>query len=576
MKYKLINNSENNINDIIGTTLKNRGIVDVKKYIQSSKKDVADWQNLNNIYSAVQCVKKHLNNDNKICILSDTDVDGACSSTIIYKYLKDIKPDVDVQLIVHTQNKSHGLCGDFDIPTNTALLICPDSATNDIIAHRQLKDQGIDVVCLDHHEQSVEVIPDAIVVNNQCSPNYNKDECGAAITWQFCRAFDDENWTDYADKYIDLVAIANIADVMSLKSIETRASVNWGLCNLKNKMLLKIFEAQEFSTKGIINPFTVSFYIAPLINSFLRMATKDERELLLKAFCEDESKTFEYTKRGTTEPITENIYEHCVRLMKSYKGKQDRLKEKGFSAITKIIDAQGTDNKIIMCDCTKDLEQSMTGLVAIKIAEKYNRPTLLLRQQVEHPDLYGGSGRAFDYCPIEDFRGLVESCPYVTLAQGHPAAFGVEIPTKDVNNATLWFNDKLSDVDFAKIYRVDFEVDSSKIDAYVCNEVDKYKSVWAKEVEEPLFAITNITLHRKDIYVQGKDNNSVAFECNGIKYVQFKMPEDAPLLQYVNSWGDPEDKITFDVVATCALNDYQGVLQPQCIIKDVQITEQSD
>ena len=98
MKYKLINNSENNINDIIGTTLKNRGIVDVKKYIQSSKKDVADWQNLNNIYSAVQCVKKHLNNDNKICILSDTDVDGACSSTIIYKYLKDIEPDVDVQL----------------------------------------------------------------------------------------------------------------------------------------------------------------------------------------------------------------------------------------------------------------------------------------------------------------------------------------------------------------------------------------------------------------------------------------------------------------------------------------------
>ena len=125
-------------------------------------------------------------------------------------------------------------------------------------------------------------------MNNQTSGNYpNKHACGAHITYDFCKALDEYYWVDYADELIDLVALADLADVMSIKSFSTRAAINVGLANIKNKMFAEILKAQEYSTKGVISPFTISFYVSPLINAFLRLATFNERELLVRAFCED-------------------------------------------------------------------------------------------------------------------------------------------------------------------------------------------------------------------------------------------------------------------------------------------------
>ena len=216
-------------------------------------------------------------------------------------------------------------------------------------------------------------------------------------------------------------------------------------------------------------------------------------------------------------------------------------------------------------------------MVAIALAQQYNKPTLLIRRQEEKPELFGGSGRAPDYCPIDNFREFVESCPFVNYANGHSAAFGVEIAAENVDKAIDWFNEQLQDVDFSKVYKVDFEVDVSEIDVGVCVEVDKHKSLWAKEIEEPLFAVTNISVQRKDIKVQGKDMNSIAFEVEGVKYVAFKLKEDNPLLAFANGWGDQEDEIVFDAVVTCGINTYNGISQCQCMIEDVEVkTTQND
>ena len=58
MKYKLINNSVNDINDVIGTTLKNRGVADINAYIYASESDISDWQNLESIEDAVECFER--------------------------------------------------------------------------------------------------------------------------------------------------------------------------------------------------------------------------------------------------------------------------------------------------------------------------------------------------------------------------------------------------------------------------------------------------------------------------------------------------------------------------------------
>jgi single-stranded-DNA-specific exonuclease len=114
------------------------------------------------------------------------------------------------------------------------------------------------------------------------------------------------------------------------------------------------------------------------VNAFIRLATYEERQLLIKAFCEIDDETFLYTKRGETFPIEENIYEHVVRLMQSYKGKQDRMRKKAQPILT----AKGNKaDKVAIIDATGIIDTGLTGVVAIRVAEDLNVPALLLQKR---------------------------------------------------------------------------------------------------------------------------------------------------------------------------------------------------
>ena len=574
MKYKLLEESSNNILKPIETVLLNRGIKDYEHYLNLTEDDIESWEDLDNIDEAVECFVKHFTNFNTIAILSDCDPDGATSSVIMWKYIKMMQEDYPVFLVVHENNKSHGLASwDFTLPSNTKLLIIPDAATNDINECQELIDKGISVICLDHHIKSDERTNPAIVVNNQISDRYyNKEACGAHITYDFLRALDEYYWNDYADQFVDLVALADLSDVMDIKSESTRAMINYGLQNISNKMFKEIIKAQDFSMKGVINPHTVTFYCTPLINSFIRLATYDERVLLLRAFCEDESETFDYTKRGEDFPIEENIYEHVVRLMKSYKSKQDRYRDKSIKLIMNKVSECASD-KVAIIDATEEIEGPLTGLVAIRISEKINKPVLLVRA---HDGALSGSGRAFDNCPVEDFRGLVEENPYMSWGQGHSTAFGCELPSENIELAKQWFNEKLKDVNMEKIYYVDFLLDIDELEIGMIQEIDKNQGLWGHGVDEPLIAVENIKIPHSDIHVQGKNFDSITFTVNDIKFVQFKLPEDDALLAWASDWEkDDDDIIIINVVGTVGINAYKGVYTPQFTIKDSEITIQN-
>lgn len=571
MKYKLI--GSNDTNNIIKTVLNNRGIEDWKGYIDLNEAPRNTYGNLDNIEKAVEIFDYHYASRHPIAILVDNDVDGICSSTIMYKFIKALDPSYDVRMYVHKKNKSHGLLDkDFDIDSDIRLLIVPDAGSNDISEHRGLSECGIECLCLDHHQVTVDISQSpAIIVNNQTSNNYkNKGCCGASVALEFCRALDEYYWEDICDSLLDLAAVANVCDIMPITEFETRAVINEGLSNINNKMLREIIKAQDFSMKGIISPHTVGFYVGPLINAFIRMATFDERQLLVRAFCEDESETFSYTKRGANSPTEENIYERVVRLMKSYKGKQDRQKQ---NALPKLIKkAEGNTDKVAIIDATGDLDTALTGVVAIKVSESLNAPTLLLQQR--NDKTYGGSGRAFDHCPIEDFRALVDECPYTTLAQGHPGAFGIEIPAENVELTRKWLNHKLADVNMDKVYDVDFEVDAENLTIPMFQTLDKYKTLWGHNVNEPLFAIKNLHISSSNARICGKSQNTIQIhdDIANVKYVMFFCSGEEELYQWINeNWGDDEAIIT--VIGTLGLSLFDGKLDSQVIIKDVKIEE---
>ena len=489
----------------------------------------------------------------------------------MYKYIKEVAPDCNIHAIIHAREKAHGLSAkDFEIPDAVKLLIVPDSSSNDIDECKELIGQGIDIIIADHHHKSDERQNPAIILNNQTSENYiNKDACGAHITYDFCKALDEYYWTDYADEFIDLVALADIADVMDLRSFATRAAINVGLSNIRNKMFKEILKVQEFSTKGVVSPFTVAFYVSPLINAFLRMATLEERQLLTRAFCEDESETFLYTKRGEDFPTEENIYEHVARLMKSYKGKQDRIKKK---AVPELIRKYKGYDKVAIIDATGILDTALTGVAAIKVSEELNAPVLLLQQREDDEGVYGGSGRTFDNCPVEDFRALVDECPYTNFSQGHNSAFGISIPTGNIELVKQWLNEQLVDISMEKVYEVDFEIDADDLNTSMFKELDNSKTIWGHGVAEPLFAITDLYISSDNAKICGKNRDTIQIYdgMTDVKYVMFLCKKNNKLLQWIeNNWSDQSAYIT--VIGTLGLNLYDGRLSCQVNIKDFTI-----
>lgn len=570
MRYKLI--GTNDTSNIIKTALNNRGVGDWQEYLSLHEASRDTYHNLDNIEKAVEVFDYHYSHKHPIAILKDNDVDGVCSSTIMYKFIKALDPDYDVRMYVHQKNKSHGLDGDFDIEDDIKLLLVPDAGSNDVEEHKRLYEAGISCICLDHHQVTADVSTSpAVIVNNQTSQNYaNKGCCGASVTLEFCRALDEFYWESACDDLLDLAAVANVCDVMPITEFETRAIINEGLANINNKMLQQIIKAQEFSMKGIVSPHTVGFYVGPLINAFIRMATFEERQLLIRAFCEDESETFWYTKRGEDFPTEENIYEHVVRLMKSYKNKQDTQRKKALQPL--LNKGKECGGKVALIDATGILDTALTGVVAIKVSESLNVPTLLLQKRDDKT--YGGSGRAFDNCPIEDFRSLVDECPYTTLAQGHNSAFGIEIPVENVELAQKWLNKKLAGVSMEKVYNVDFEMDAEDLETHMFQTLDQYKTLWGHNVDEPLFAIKGLHIHSDNARVCGKNQNTIQIydEMTNVKYVMFFCNGTEELYQWIsNNWGD--DTATITVIGTLGLSLYDGKLDSQVIIKDARIEE---
>jgi len=247
MKYKLIENESTNKNSsLIDKILLNRGVQDPKHYLKTTDADLHPYQLLDNMDEAVKCLLSHVENNDNICILIDSDFDGICSASILYQYLKETFPSINLQYTMQ-DGKQHGLSDKTKLPKNIQLLLTPDASTNDIKPCKKLKEQSVDVIALDHHTKNAEN-PYAIIVNPYCSKNYpNFQLSGGAVTYKFLQALDAEIWNDNADKYLDLVALSLISDSMDLREKENRRLVELGLSNIQNKAFLSIINKQNYS-----------------------------------------------------------------------------------------------------------------------------------------------------------------------------------------------------------------------------------------------------------------------------------------------------------------------------------------
>ena len=570
MQYKVI--GSNDCYNVKKTFFNNRGIKDIETYCNLNFSAVNDYSNLDNIVTAVEMYVNNLQSNKKAHILIDSDCDGLTSAAIIYNYTKRAFPDLTLTYSLHS-GKGHGLSNDVTIPNNIDFLIIPDAGTNDVIQCKSLSDKGVDILILDHHLQEVDN-PYAVIVNNQCSKKYTNNQLsGAGIAWQFLRAVDDYLWVDYSDFYLDLVALGNLADVMDLRSFETKFLIMQGLKQIVNPCFEAFINGQGYLIKGDLIPHDIDFYIAPLINAVCRVGSQEDKEILFKSFIGDESEEYSAKKKdpdtGKFVTIQENIYDHAFRVAKNCKSRQDNAVKKLMPQVREWIDNHGAaDNSVIFGRLPSDIDGVYTGLIAIKIANEYRKPTLILRKV---DDKWSGSGRNFDNCPLDSFKNLLDSSNQFEFAAGHDGAFGVAIKGDNVKNAIDYCNDQCEGIDFSSV-KVDFSLDYEDLDIRFIIDVDKLKAYFGTGLKEPIVHISNVILQRSQGALIGKQETTWKFiDDNEIVFLKFTNPEDDPVMRFLKDKSLGDEIVIKDMICKVGFNEYNKILSAQVQVLSYEV-----
>ena len=390
----------------------NRGITpqNLYHYLNTSAEDLIDPASIKNMEEGVKLLIKHISNNDKIFIQVDSDCDGYTSAALLLNYLHTLFPSFienNVRYRMH-EGKQHGIIFN-TIPKDVKLVIAPDSSSNDYLEHQLLHEQGCDVLVIDHHE--AEKYSDyAVVINNQMCDYPTKSLSGVGMVLKFCQYIDQLLNVDYSKLFYDLAAFGIIADVMDLRDYETRYIVKTGLSFVHNTLFKKICEMQEYSitSHGGLSPFTVGWYISPLVNAVTRSGTQEEKLLFFEAMLDWQA--FEEilsTKRGCKGQM-ETKAEQACRNARNIKSKQDKQRDEGFKLIEKIIEEKHlTENKIIAVKLPEGkVNRNFTGLIANQLLSKYQHPILLL-SEIRDKDgsiLWEGSARSYDCEGLDNFK----------------------------------------------------------------------------------------------------------------------------------------------------------------------------
>ena len=435
MEYQLIAPVNQDIT-VVEQVLSNRGMAlsDIEHYLHTTDNDILNPALIKNIDDGVKMLVRHISQNDKTLLQIDSDCDGYTSAAVLMNYLNCLFPNfVQNNIIyrIHT-GKQHGIILD-TIPEDVKLVIALDSSSNDYEEHAALRSRGVDVLVIDHHEAD-KISENACIINNQLCDYPTKSLSGVGMVYKFCSRIDEYLEIDYANQFLDLVALGMIADMIDLKDFETRHLITQGLENIRNPYFKNMVNKQEYSLKDEITPIGVAFYVAPYVNATIRMGTQEEKLTLFESMLD--YKGYELvpsTKRGCKgqqETRVEQACRNCVNI----KNRQTKARDNMLDQIEKIIENKNLlDNKILVIKLEDmSVDKNLTGLIANQLMAKYQRPVLLLNKviasqmyldennkpMVVNQISWEGSGRGYDKSKFDNLREFLKESELVMYAEG--------------------------------------------------------------------------------------------------------------------------------------------------------------
>lgn len=583
MKYRLRKEYSTNPDKALKELLIDRGVEDIENFLNPTKDCELNPHHLKNIDAAAEKLLYHLRRNSDILFIVDCDADGFTSSAILWLYIKHIFPEARLEFTVH-EHKQHGLNDKIDWITDEAkwdLVVCPDAGSYDVMEHRALGELGMDIICLDHHDQLyddkgnpvISNLPNAIVVNNQLSPDYsNKSLCGAGVVYKFCEVLDEILGIDQAHNYIDLAALGEIADVMDRTDVETNYIMMEGLKNIHNEGFRTLIEAQAYSLKEKavspyvgLSPIDIAFYIAPLINAITRVGTLSEKETMFYCFIEP-NKAMPSSKRGAKPGDIEYAAEQTARVGKNAKSRQDRLKEQALGIVDFKIQKDGLDDNniiVVELDGSDNIPQELTGLIAMNVVSKYHKPVMIGRRN-NNNEIQGSIRSDGNFAGLPSFKKFLEDSGLVTYTAGHDNAAGWGLNGDKLDALLNYANSHLKAEDFENCYIVDYILDGSEYNDELLGCLAAHPEYFGNHIDEPMIVIKNIPL--QNVSVMGADKSSIKISYNGIDYVKFK---DTDFIEEVMK--NRMKKLT--VYGRANLNEWMGKQSVQIFISDYELKE---
>lgn len=549
------------ISPVTARIIRNRdieGMEGFRRYLEGGLGDLYDPELLPDMNLAVDILFDEIEKGSHIRIVGDYDIDGVCSTTILYRGLTRIGANVDY-VIPERIKDGYGI-------NETIIQEARDSGVeviltcdNGIAAISQIalaKELGMTVVITDHHDIQKEELPDgterdlmppadAIVNPKRRDSRYPFGEiCGAMVAFKLIQVVFRRKQIPEAEwlELLELAAIATVGDVMKLKD-ENRIVVKEGLKRLaftKNLGLQKLMEKNALDPAAM-TAYHIGFVLGPCLNASGRLQTaRLAMELLL-------CKSPEEADRMAEE-------------LKALNDQRKDMTQENVEAAAAQAETEYSRDKVLVI-FLPDCHESLAGIVAGRIRERYNKPVFILTKA---EGCAKGSGRSIEAYHM--FHALVEVKDLLLKFGGHPMAAGFSLAEEDVDEFRRRLNenaaDRLTEEDFIPKIWIDVAMPFEYITEDFLQELERLEP-FGQGNEKPQFAQKSMYIRSARVF--GRNRNVVklslvnerGFAMDGIIFTEGDL--------FMEEMGGSRE---MDIIYYPTVNEYNGNRSLQVVVRN--------
>ena len=491
------------IDPVIARLIRNRDVVGeekIREYLLGTVEEIPSPWLMKDMEKAVDILERKIQQQAKIRIIGDYDIDGVTSTYILLKGLTRIGANVDTYIPDRVAD-GYGIhehlidrAGEDGIDT----IVTCDNGIAAAAEIQMAKDKGMTVIVTDHHEipyreengERQVILPpaDAILNPKQYDCPYpNKNLCGAVVAFKYITALYERFGVPEKEleDYYELAAIATVGDVMDLQG-ENRILVKEGLRRLKetkNPGLQELIRANALEDAKI-TAYHIGFVLGPCINASGRLDTAARSLQLLNA------QTIEEAAKLAGD---------LTALNQSRKA----LTEKGKEEAIRLIETTDLKNDRVLVVYLPDCHESLAGIIAGRLREKYHKPAFVLTRGETSAK---GSGRSIESYSM--YEELVKCADLIVQFGGHPMAAGLSIKEENIEAFRRQLNENctLTEEDLRPKIVIDVPMPVSYITKELVEQISLLEP-FGKGNTKPVFAQKGLRV--LDSSILGKNKNVV-------------------------------------------------------------------